>query len=108
MPPATTTSASPALMAAAASMMAFMPEPQTRLTVVAGMGTGSPAGMAAWRGGGPRGARWQVGPRARLRACRWVSGPPRRDRRLRRGATWRPDATPGYDAAMTHPATVQT
>ena len=35
MPPATTTSASPARISAAASMIDFRPEPQTRLIVVA-------------------------------------------------------------------------
>ena len=35
MPPATTISASPALISAAASMIDFMPDPQTRLIVVA-------------------------------------------------------------------------
>ena len=43
MPPATTTSASPARISAAASMIAFSPEPQTRLIVVALVVTGSPA-----------------------------------------------------------------
>ena len=43
MPPATATSASPALISAAASMIAFSPEPQTRLIVVADVVSGRPA-----------------------------------------------------------------
>ena len=39
-PPATATSASPARISAAASMIAFSPEPQTRLIVVALVGHG--------------------------------------------------------------------
>ena len=48
-PPATTAWASPHWIAWAASITAFMPEPQTLLTVVAPTETGSPAPMAAWR-----------------------------------------------------------
>jgi hypothetical protein len=51
MPPATTTSASPARISAAASITALRPEPQTRLMVVALVVTGSPASSAAWRAG---------------------------------------------------------
>ena len=43
-PPATATSASPARISAAASMIALSPEPQTRLIVVALVVSGSPAG----------------------------------------------------------------
>ena len=50
-PPATTSSASPARIAAAASMIALRPEPQTRLIVVAGVVSGRPAVSAAWRAG---------------------------------------------------------
>ena len=48
-PPATTAWASPHWIAWAASITAFMPEPQTLLTVVAPTEAGSPAPMAAWR-----------------------------------------------------------
>src|SRR2546428_4356137 len=50
-PPATTTSASPAAMAWAASMAAFRPEPHILLIVVAGTETGSPAYSTACRAG---------------------------------------------------------
>ena len=50
-PPATTTSASPALIACAASITALRPEPQTLLTVCAGTDFGMPAVIAAWRAG---------------------------------------------------------
>ena len=52
MPPATTTSASPARISAAASMIALRPEPQTRLIVVAlrRVRRDRPA-SAAWRAG---------------------------------------------------------
>src|SRR5690606_17933778 len=51
MPPATTTSASPSRISWAAIMMAFMPLAHTLFTVVAGMFSGSPAAMEAWRAG---------------------------------------------------------
>src|SRR6185437_1533568 len=51
MPPAITSSASPARISAAASMIAFRPEPQTRFIVVAEVVAGSPAFSAAWRAG---------------------------------------------------------
>ncbi len=51
MPPATATSASPARISAAASMIALSPEPQTRLIVVAEVVFGRPARNAAWRAG---------------------------------------------------------
>ena len=51
MPPATYRSPSPARMPAAASMIAFRPEPQTRLTVVAGVVSASPARSDACRAG---------------------------------------------------------
>jgi hypothetical protein len=47
MPPATITSASPALMAWAASMTVLRPEPQTLFTVVQGTRFGMPAPSAA-------------------------------------------------------------
>jgi hypothetical protein len=50
-PPATTHSASPALMAWEASITAFRPEPQTMLTVTAGIDGGRPAWIWAWRAG---------------------------------------------------------
>ena len=51
MPPATATSASPARISAAASMIALSPEPQTRLMVVAEVPSGRPALSSAWRAG---------------------------------------------------------
>ena len=51
MPPDKTISAEPALMMSCASMVAFMPEPQTLLTVVAPVASGSPAPRAACRAG---------------------------------------------------------
>ena len=51
MPPATATAASPALISAAASMIDFRPEPQTRLIVVADVVSGRPASSAALRAG---------------------------------------------------------
>jgi len=50
-PPATTISASPAMMALAASITAFRPEPHTLLMVRPGTMFGSPALMTAWRAG---------------------------------------------------------
>ena len=50
-PPATTISASPALISAAASMIALRPEPQTRLIVVALVESGRPALSVACRAG---------------------------------------------------------
>src|SRR6185312_4300243 len=44
MPPDSTMSAEPAWMMSCASMVAFMPEPQTLLTVVAPVASGRPAG----------------------------------------------------------------
>ena len=51
MPPDSTISAEPALMMSCASMVAFMPEPQTLLTVVAPVASGRLAPRAAWRAG---------------------------------------------------------
>src|SRR5438093_914367 len=51
MPPATTTSESPAAIAWAASITAFRPEPQTLLIVRAATLGGRPAPRAAWRAG---------------------------------------------------------
>ena len=51
MPPDSTISAEPALMMSCASMVAFMPEPQTLLMVVAPVASGSLAPRAAWRAG---------------------------------------------------------
>src|SRR3984893_6758437 len=51
MPPETTISAEPALMMSCASMVAFMPEPQTLLMVVAPVASGSFAPRAACRAG---------------------------------------------------------
>ena len=51
MPPETTNSAEPARMMSCASMVAFMPEPQTLFTVVAPVASGRPAPRAAWRAG---------------------------------------------------------
>src|SRR5262249_2213161 len=51
MPPATATSMFPREISCAAETIACAPEPQTRLTVSAGMLTGSPAWTAACRAG---------------------------------------------------------
>ncbi|MNT05666.1 hypothetical protein D3C72_1402940 [compost metagenome] len=51
MPPATTISASPAMIALAASITAFRPEPHTLLMVMAGTMSGRPALREAWRAG---------------------------------------------------------
>ena len=48
-PPATTMSSSPASIIWAAMLTQFRPEPQTTLTVTAGVVTGRPALMEAWR-----------------------------------------------------------
>ncbi|SAL88548.1 hypothetical protein AWB68_08812 [Caballeronia choica] len=50
-PPAITMSASPAMIALAASITAFRPEPQTLLIVMPGTADGSPALMSDWRAG---------------------------------------------------------
>ena len=50
-PPAMTISAVPFSMLCAASCTAFRPDPQTRLTVIALIVTGSPACSAVWRAG---------------------------------------------------------
>ena len=49
MPPATTTSTSPARISWSASAIAFRPERQTLLMVNAGTSIGMPAATAAWR-----------------------------------------------------------
>ena len=51
MPPATTTSTSPARIICAASATDFRPEPHTMLMVMAGTSFGMPAPIAAWRAG---------------------------------------------------------
>src|SRR6185369_13961542 len=51
MPPETTMPADPARRRSWPSMVAFMPEPQTLLTVVAPTASGKPAARAAWRAG---------------------------------------------------------
>src|SRR5262249_23962372 len=51
MPPATATLILPREISCAEETMACAPEPQTRLTVSAGVVTGSPAWTAAWRAG---------------------------------------------------------
>jgi hypothetical protein len=62
MPPATMTSASPARISAAPSMIAFRPEPQTLLIVVALVLTGSPPRRAAWRAGAWPAPAWITWP----------------------------------------------
>src|SRR3981189_2836785 len=57
MPPDTTISAEPALMMSCASMVAFMPEPQTLLTVVAPLASGRLAPRAACRAAAGRALR---------------------------------------------------
>src|ERR1700678_7035 len=51
MPPDTTMSAEPAWMMSCASIVAFMPDPQTLLMVVAPVASGNLAPRAAWRAG---------------------------------------------------------
>src|SRR5688572_12796884 len=63
MPPATTRSASPALIACAASITALSPEPQTLFTVTGGIDGGSPAWSAAWRAGFCPTPAWSTFPR---------------------------------------------
>ena len=48
-PPATTTSTSPARMSWSARAIAFNPERHTLLIVMAGISRGMPASIAAWR-----------------------------------------------------------
>ncbi|SAL03985.1 hypothetical protein AWB77_06910 [Caballeronia fortuita] len=50
-PPAMTISASPAMIAFAASITALRPEPQTLLIVMPGTMSGKPALMSDWRAG---------------------------------------------------------
>ena len=50
-PPATTMSESPLAIDCAASIAALRPEPQTLLMVIAGIMSGRPALIAAWRAG---------------------------------------------------------
>ena len=51
MPPATALSMKPSMISCAALAIACAPEPQTRLTVIAGTSTGTPPWMAACRAG---------------------------------------------------------
>ena len=51
MPPATTTSTSPARIICDAIATDFSPDPQSMLIVVAGTSFGMPAASAAWRAG---------------------------------------------------------
>ena len=76
-PPATATSASPARISAAASMIAFSPEPQTRLIVVALVVTGRPALSAAWRAGAWPTPAWRTWP-MRTSSTAVPSGSPER------------------------------
>src|SRR6201986_1907373 len=77
MPPDTTIPAEPALMTSCASMVAFMPEPQTLLTVVAPVASGSPAPRAACRAGA---WPWPAGSTQPIRASSTrPGGPPGRD-----------------------------
>src|SRR6266542_5921504 len=86
MPPATTISASPARISAAPSMIAFRPEPHTRLIVVALVVSCSPAFSAAWRAGAwpappwrtwpmRTSSTWSVGTPARSTAARMATPP---------------------------------
>jgi hypothetical protein len=74
MPPATTTSTEPALMASCASITAFMPEPQTLLMVVQAADVGTPAPIAAWRAGAwprPAGSTQPM-----ITSCTWSGASP--------------------------------
>src|SRR5690348_14146471 len=62
MPPATAASWRPSRTSCAAVTIACAPEPQTRLTVMAGTETGSPPRTAAWRAGFMRLPAWTTLP----------------------------------------------
>ena len=84
-PPAIASSASPARISAAASMIALRPEPQTRLMVVAEVPFGRPALSAAWRAGAWPTPAWRTWPirtsstwaRGRVEAGPFDGGPDR-------------------------------
>ena len=77
MPPATNRSPSPARMACAASIIAFIPEPQTLFIVVQGIDAGTPAPSAACRAGAwPRPAETTL-PKKTSSMC--SAGAPARD-----------------------------
>ena len=61
-PPAIAASISPAAICWAAVTTACAPEPQTRLTVIAGTDTGTPPPIAAWRAGFMRLPAWMTLP----------------------------------------------
>jgi len=75
-PPATTTSASPAFTAWAASITAFNPEPQTLLTVTAPTSTGIPAATAACRAGAMPLPAWTTSPM--MTSSIWAGSTPAR------------------------------
>ncbi len=62
MPPAIAASASPSQISCAAEAIACAPEPQTRLTVIAGTATGTPPLIAACRAGFMRLPAWMTLP----------------------------------------------
>ncbi len=62
MPPAMTQSAWPSAISIAALAIAWAPEPQTRLTVIAGAASGRPPFSAACRAGFIRAPAWITSP----------------------------------------------
>src|SRR5262245_47503896 len=76
MPPATTISASSALIAWAASITALRPEPQTLLTVCAGTASGSPERSATCRAGFMPWPAWRTAPR--MTSSTWSRRTPER------------------------------
>src|SRR3954470_10155746 len=91
MPPATMTSAFPAVRMSLASIAAFMPEPHILLTVVQPVASGRPAPSAAWRAGA---WPWPAGSTPPIRSSCTSSG-----RSLARSTAARIAAAPSSGAA---------
>src|SRR6476659_2161581 len=111
MPPDSTISAEPAVMMSWPSMVAFMPEPQTLLTVVAPVASGRPAPRAAWRAGA---WPWPAGNTQPIRTSSMRSGliparstaalitvEPRRGAAIGASSPWKRPSGVRTDAAMT-------
>ena len=69
MPPAIAASTWPSQISCAADAIACAPEPQTRLTVIAGTATGTPPLIAACRAGFMRFPAWMTLPITTLPIC---------------------------------------